>query len=105
MERMEESVHNNVHRSLTSWDQAVPTFLGSPQFLPKIRYTVTPGTFVTATIHNREEIVRILSNPVSSTTSGQAVGGGDSSCVKVNLFSRLGPLLREYAAKSMNLER
>ena len=85
--------------SLTSWEEAEPSFSGTPHFLPKIRYTVTPGTFVSAVINNRSEIVRILSNPVAG--ANQALGG---SRLKVNVYSKLDALLAEYSGKDIHLE-
>ena len=106
-ETMDDSSHYE-YGSLTSWDQAEPSFLGVPQFFPSIRYTVTPGTFVTAEINDRKEIFKILSNPVSegNITTGRPINqqGRGASSVKVNLYSRLERVLTEYAAESIQLE-
>ena len=105
---MEDGNHF-AYGSLTSWDEAEPSFLGFPQFYPKVRYTVTPGTFCTAKINNRSETVKILCNPVSAAniTMGQAIHGEEvdaSYYTKVNLFARFAPLLVEYAAKGIHLK-
>ena len=103
-----EDRNQYAYSSFTSWDQAEPSFLGNPQFFPKVRYLVTPGTFVTVTINNRSEIVKILTNPVSARdiTTGQAihVDSPGASCIKVNVYSRLQRILAEYAAKSIHLK-